>query len=238
MGESNPDWENSCLFALASLGDVNLFKHWLDKKINIDVEDEDGDTALHYAVRGGHIDIVIALLEAGAVISSNKKKRTALLDAYAFNQTKIANEITKVVIQRNSVKNLLQFQKSTKIDNPEQLVNNFIKYLRKKYLDRNIFTRFPAKHTRRANALITAARECISKKKFKEFDELLNNQLNLFKGVPANPISESIIHKRWSEELKNKPKDPKQSLFYKTLNTFVNIPSNLNNGSVRSVSHR
>jgi ankyrin repeat protein len=239
MPKSNLDWGNSCLFASADIGDVNLFEYWLEKKkLNIDVQDEDGDTPLHHAARRGHIDLVIELLKKGAVISPNKKKRTALLDAYAFKQTKIANEITKFVIQRNSVKNI-QIQKAIKVDNQEQqklepLVNDFIQYLRKNYLTRNIF-RFPARHTRRANALISAARFCSS---IKEFKDLLNNQLNLCKGNPANPISEHILDKRWSKVMENKYNDPNKSLYYKTIHTFVVERFSNNNVSNRNAFHR
>ena len=244
MGISNLDWENSCLFASADIGDVNLFEYWLHKKkLNIDAQDEDGDTPLHHAARRGHIDLVIRLLKRGAVISSNKKKHTALLDAYTNNHTKIATEITKFIIQRNSVKNIVQIQNCNKVDTREQqrlnlLVNDFIKCLRKNYLDRNIFIRLPAKHTERAKALIVAARRCGS---IKEFKGLLNNQLNLFKSTPARPLSKWIIDKRWSEVIKNKPLNVNKSQFYKTLNTFVieRFSNNtVNSRSIRSAFHR
>lgn len=32
MPKSNLDWGSSCLFALADIGDVNLFEYWVDKK--------------------------------------------------------------------------------------------------------------------------------------------------------------------------------------------------------------
>ncbi|MCH9754952.1 hypothetical protein A1D18_06505 [Candidatus Rickettsiella isopodorum] len=244
MISSNFNWENNSLFTLANIGDVQLFEYWLNKKkLNIDAQDEDGDTPLHYAAKRGHKDLVINLLNKGAIISSNKKKRTALQDAYACNQAKVAKEITKFVVQKNSVKNILQFQKSIKVGSQEKqeldrLANGFIQYLRKNYLDRNIFIRFSAKHTRRANLLIIAARRCST---IKEFKDLLNNQLNLFKGVPANSISKAILDKRWSEEIRNKPKDLNKSLFYKTITTFVVerlSNNNVNNRSIRDVSHR
>ena len=237
-------WENKCLFVLANIGDVSLFVYWLDKeKLNINDHDEDGNTFLHYAVRGGHIDLVIELLKRGAIISQNKKKRTALQDAYAFNQTEIANIITKFVIQRNSVKNIIQILHFNKVDTREQqrlnlLVNDFIKYLRKNYLDRNIFIRFPAKHNERAKALIAAAQRCSS---IKEFKDLLNNQLNLFKSTPTRPLPKGIIDKRWSEVIKNKPLNVNSSQFYKTLNTFVAerlCNNNIDNRSLRNVQHR
>ncbi len=62
--KENLDWQISFLFVLASLGDVNLFEYWLNKKnLNIDLQDDVGDTALHYAVKGGHIALVIFLLQ-------------------------------------------------------------------------------------------------------------------------------------------------------------------------------
>ncbi len=224
MGKSNLDWGSSCLFVVADIGDVDLFDYWANKGLNIDIQDEDGDTPLHYAARRGHIDLVNELLKRGALIRSNKKKRTALQDAYAFNQLEVAKEITKSITQKNSVKNILQFQKSTRTvnqekNNSDQFVNDFIRYLQKNYLDRNIFVRFPAKHNRRANALIIAARRCNSIKEFKNL--IVNNQLNLFKGVPASPISKSVIDKRWSEVIKNKPLNVNKSQFYKTINNFV-----------------
>ena len=243
MPKSNLDWGSSCLFASADIGDVNLFEYWLDKKkLNIDIQDEDGDTPLHHAASRGHVDLVIEMLKRGAVISLNKKKHTALQDAYALNHIKVAKEITKFIAQRNSVKNVLQFQKFIKLENQEQqklesLVNDFIQYMRKNYLARNIF-RFPAKHTRRANALIIAARYCVS---IKEFKDLLNNQLNLCKGNRPNPISEHIFDKRWSKVMENKYKDPNKSLFYKTISTFVAdrlANNNVNNIGVSSGFHR
>lgn len=259
MNISNLDWEDSSLFTLVSIGDVNLFKYWLDKKKrNINVKDENEDTPLHYAVRGGHIDIVIALLEKGAVISSNKKKQNPLDEAYALlleentvissnerkqntfkkvyasDYIKAAKEITKFIVKGNLV--IIDEEQRLLIS----LVNAFIEFLKKNYLDRNVLIRFPAKHTRRANALITAAERCISEKKISNFNELLNNQLNLLKGVSAKNIPENIIDKRWSERIRNKPKDPNSSLFYKTINTFVTERfSNIvvNNSRGRSTSH-
>jgi hypothetical protein len=46
--KGNDTWKKDVLFNLASLGDVALFDYWLSKKkLNIDIQDEDGDTALH-----------------------------------------------------------------------------------------------------------------------------------------------------------------------------------------------
>lgn len=222
--KDNDTWKKDVLFNLASLGDVALFDYWLSKKkLNIDIQDEDGDTALHYAAKRGNIDLITFLLKKGAIISLNKKRRTALLDAYTHNQTKIAKEITKFVIQRNTVRNIVQVQGLSKTDVQEQLktnqlINDCIRDIKKNYLARNIFSRFMARHNERARALILALPRCRS---IKEVNELINNQCNLLKGVPAKVLSNNLLSKRWSAEIKNKPKNIDKSCFYKTLNSLV-----------------
>ncbi|MEN9916484.1 MAG: hypothetical protein RLY40_416 [Pseudomonadota bacterium] len=185
--------ENDCLFALAKIGDV-IFEYWVNKKNikNINVQDQDGDTFLHLAARGGRKDLAVLLLSKGALLSLNKKKRSALQEAYDNKKTKVAREITKYVIQKNSayitnfmiqknsVKNLIRAQSSNTVNTKEPqslklLINDFIRHLRKSYLDRSIFRRFSAKHNERARALTIAARRCNS---VNEFKDLLNNQLN------------------------------------------------------------
>jgi|GEM_PF-1517139 hypothetical protein len=244
MLKSNLNWENNCLFAFANIGDVNLFEYWLDKqKLNIDAQDEEGDTPLHFAARGGHKDLTVMLLRKGALLSLNKKKRTALQDAYDSKKTKIAREITKYVIQKDSVKNIVQIQNlNKKVDMGKEqelklLINDFIKCLRKNYVDRNIFIRCRAKHNARAKALIVAALRCSS---VSEFKGLLDNQRNLFENTPTRSLFKEIIDRRWSEVLKNKPSNVKKSLFYNTLNTFVveRLSNNVDNRSFRNIHQR
>lgn len=213
MDKSNLNWENSRLFVLASLGDVNLFEYWIkNKNLNIDAQDEDGDTTLHYAVRGGHVGLVIFLLKKKVVIRCNKNQQSPLQLAYKFKQFKIAYEITQSIVKGENQTDRFECQKLN------LHVNDFIKHLNKNYLQRNIFLRFPAKHTERARALIVAVQKCGS---MKQFRDLLNNQLNLFKNTPVQPLPKRIIDGRWSKIIKNKPLDVNKSQFYKTVNTFV-----------------
>ena len=250
MINTNSVWDNHCLFALANIGDVNLFEYWMTvKNLNIDAQDHNGDTPLHWAAKGGHKDLVVMLLRKGALLSLNKKKQTALQEAYDDKKKipreisiEIAREITKHVIQKNSMKNI-QIKNLNKIDTEEEqklklLINDFLKYLRKNYLDRNIFMRFSAKHNERARALIIAVRRCNS---VNEFKNLLNNQLNLFNNVPKQSLSKGLIAERWSEIIKNKPINVNRSQFYKTLNIFVidKFSNNyVNNRDVRNVLYR
>lgn len=211
MKEENLDWQISFLFVLASLGDVNLFEYWLNKKnLNIDLQDDVGDTALHYAVKGGHIALVIFLLQNKATISWNKNKQSPLQLAYKLKQLNVVREIIKSIIEGKN-----------KIDEDQKLdlyIKDFIKYLKKNYLDRNIFYRFPAKHIKRANALINAVQNCSS---VKELKDLLNNQLNLFKNISIQTLPKRIIEERWSKVIKNRPSNVNNSRFYKTINSFV-----------------
>ena len=224
--KTEDDWKKRVLFILASLGDVALFEYWLSKERNegldFNVQDEDGDTALHYAARRGHIPLITYLLERQAVISLNKKSRTALLEAYTSNESGAVREIIKFTIQRNSMKNILQEKNYRKLDQREQqrtnqLINDCIKHIKKSYLNRCISSRLLAKHNERAMALIVALRYCRS---VKEVKKLINNQCNLFQGLATKPISRDLLDGRWSVRIKNKPKNLDKSCFYKTLTTL------------------
>lgn len=209
--KENLDWQISFLFVLASLGDVNLFEYWLNKKnLNIDLQDDVGDTALHYAVKGGHIALVIFLLQNKVTISWNKNKQSPLQLAYKLKQLNVVREIIKSIIEGKN-----QIDEDQKLD---LYIKDFIKYLKKNYLDRNIFYRFPAKHIKRANALINAVQNCSS---VKELKDLLNNQLNLFKNIFLPTLPKRIIEERWSKVIKNRPSNVNNSRFYKTINSFV-----------------
>jgi tyrosyl-tRNA synthetase len=220
--KTEDDWTNRALFTLASLGDVALFHYWLSKGLDLDAQDEDGDSALHYAARRGHIPLITYLLKRQAVISLNKKGRTALLEAYTFKKSDAVREIIKFIIQKNSIKNILQDQTHRKLDAREQqrinqLISDCIKHIKKSYLNRCILSRLLAKHNERAMALIAALRYCRS---VKEVRELINNQCNLFKGLPTKQISGGLLAQRWSAEIRNKPRNVDKSSFYKTLKTL------------------
>lgn len=216
------DWKNSVLFALANLGDVALFNHWVDKGLDIDAQDEGGDTALHYAARGGHNQIIVYLLERQAKITLNKKNRTPLFEAYANHRMETARIITKFSVEKNSVKNLIQLYNPSRINTFRQresvrFVNDCKNHINKNYLNRNIFSRVLARHNERAQALYIALGRCSS---VKEAKELIKNQCNLLKGLPSRPIAEYLLQNRWSKEIKNKPDNVEKSSFYKMLRTL------------------
>ncbi len=130
--------------------------------------------------------------------------------AYKLKQLNVVREIIKSIIEGKN-----QIDEDQKLD---LYIKDFIKYLKKNYLDRNIFYRFPAKHIKRANALINAVQNCSS---VKELKDLLNNQLNLFKNISLPTLPKRIIEERWSKVIKNRPSNVNNSRFYKTINSFV-----------------
>lgn len=213
------------LFYAAYLGKEKTIKYLLGEGVDIDTQDEGGDTTLHYAARKGHNHIITYLLEHRAKISLNKRNRTALLDAYANNRRETVKIITKFSLERNSVKSLLQ-TKLRKVDIEEQqetkqFLNDCKKHIKKNYLNRSVLSRILARHNERALALIIALGRCSS---IKEAKELITNQCNLLKGIPSRPIAEYLLQQRWSKQIKNKPNKVEKSSFYKMLRTLPEAP--------------
>jgi hypothetical protein len=59
----------------ASLGNLDYFRGTVD---NIDAKDTHGKTPLHYAAQGGHIDLVLLLLEKAAAVVDDEFKKKVL----------------------------------------------------------------------------------------------------------------------------------------------------------------
>lgn len=89
--------DNTATFfeAVARL-DIDKVKTYLrDKKVKINAQDEDGNTALHIAAASGHEDIVELLIENGAAIPrKNKKGETAVQLARKNKHKDLAKLIT------------------------------------------------------------------------------------------------------------------------------------------------
>ena len=69
------------LSAAAASGHLDVVKLFINKGAFVDLQDKDGDTALHYAVKGGHLEIVSELLALGASQLPNNLGLTPLLYA-------------------------------------------------------------------------------------------------------------------------------------------------------------
>ena len=213
------DSKKAALFQSAEFGYIDLIHHLLNKGIDIDEQDEEGNTVLHHAAKWGHSALVCYLLRRQAnVFIKNKKDRTALLEAYAGYHYVIAKKITLAIVAKSAVTSL----HSKKLDQTQEKFDKFIheckEHISKNYLNRGIFSRFMAKHTERAKVLRQALDRCTS---VQEAKGLIKNQRNLFeKGKPILSISSELLDNRWSTQLKNKPNKLSKSSFYKLLNTM------------------
>ena len=68
------------LSAAAASGHLDVVKLFINEGAFVDLQDEDGDTSLHYAVKGGHLEIVSVLLALGASQLPNNLGLTPLLN--------------------------------------------------------------------------------------------------------------------------------------------------------------
>ena len=84
------------LWAAAASGHLDVVKLFINKGAFVDLQDKDGDTALHYAVKGGHLEIVSELLALGASQLPNNLGLTPLL--YACDERFI--EMVEHIINR------------------------------------------------------------------------------------------------------------------------------------------
>jgi hypothetical protein len=211
------------LFQAAMFGNTKLLLSLLDKGLEVNCQDEEGDTLLHHAARWGHSELVDYLLVRHVSVSiKNKKGRTALLEAYTNNQPNIAKKITRHIAERYSAKLLGQTLQSKKLDQKQENLDNFIneckEHIQKNYLNRDVFSQLLARHNGRAKAVVQALGRCAS---IKEVKGLIKNQCDLFeKGKASVPIPANLLASRWSLELKNKPSNVIKSSFYKVLKTI------------------
>ncbi|RNJ52775.1 hypothetical protein D7B24_002884 [Verticillium nonalfalfae] len=79
------------IFEAAANGDIDIVKDWIDPRRRELRRDKDGNTALHFASRHGHDDIVELLLQSGSSPhSKNSKGETALHEAAKSNSVSVA----------------------------------------------------------------------------------------------------------------------------------------------------
>jgi ankyrin repeat protein len=217
------DSQKHALFQAAEFGDAQLVQYLLNKGLDIDSQDEEGDTPLHHAVRWGHNAVVTYLLRRRAsVFIKNKKGYTAILEAYATNHGQLATEMTCIVIEKKSIKSVCQSFQSKKKDPKKEklrtLINGCKEQIQKNYLNRSIVSRLMARHNERAKALTQALGRCTSDKDVKG---LIKNQCDLLeKGKSNQAISPNLLVSRWSTKIKNKPNNVSNSSFYKVLRTL------------------
>lgn len=103
---NDPDEQKMTMFHHAAFsGNIDVLKLLLSvgekQKINLDAEDVDGWTALHYASEKGHADVVALLLEEGANINAkDAMKKTPLILAAAGGK----EDVVKALLQHGASK--------------------------------------------------------------------------------------------------------------------------------------
>jgi len=106
------------IWASALEGDIHSIKRALKPRYevedhyDIDCVDERGCTALHYAVYGGHVDLVRLMLSAGAYVNALDNELASPLHYAAF---KINPFVASVLINKESDMNGLDLQNRTAI---------------------------------------------------------------------------------------------------------------------------
>ncbi len=191
-------------------------------------------------MRLGHNRLVTCLLRRQAsVFIKNRKGYTVTLEAYANNQGFLATQLTRLAIEKKSIKSVSQSFSSKKTDPKKEKLYNLIsgckEHIKRNYLNRGIFSRLMARHNERAKALIQALWFCAS---IKDVKGLIKNQCDLFeKGKSSQIIHPDLLAGRWSAKIKNKPSNVINSSFYKVLRTLPGQkPLPLAAGKQRQVS--
>ena len=81
------------IMAACECGHLSIVTYLINKGAFVDLQDTDGDTALHFAVEGGHLEIVSQLLSLGAPQLPNNQGLTPLLYACDFRSIEIVEHI-------------------------------------------------------------------------------------------------------------------------------------------------
>lgn len=115
------------------------FQHWVYLAHNIDIQNENGITALMFASRNGNIDMVNTLIGYGANLNiQNHRNETALIDAIVYGHAHIMLNLIRRgadvhIISDNSMTAIDHYNQSNnvairnviiRVDNVNQNINN------------------------------------------------------------------------------------------------------------------
>lgn len=113
----------------AYYSDIPLLKTLLDRKLNVNMPDAEGDTPLHYALGVGRADVVALLLEKGAQVNMpNQEGTTPLMlaagDNHSVNTRAFLDRDAEVNAQNNKGETALMFAaRNGRLDNVRLLLS-------------------------------------------------------------------------------------------------------------------
>ncbi len=113
MSNSNRDI-NAKLFQAVKKGDINEVRRLISEEANVNAEDDDEKTPLHFAAENGHEEEVKALLNKGANVNATDNKEETPFDL-------TTNEKIKTLLQNTA--ELLKVAKSGDIQKVNSLIN-------------------------------------------------------------------------------------------------------------------
>ncbi len=113
MSNSNRDI-NAKLFQAVKKGDINEVRRLISEEANVNAEDDDEKTPLHFAAENGHEEVVKALLNKGANVNATDNKEETPFDL-------TTNEKIKTLLQNTA--ELLKVAKSGDIQKVNSLIN-------------------------------------------------------------------------------------------------------------------
>jgi len=100
---SNKSMSDNMIYAVKE-GQTNTVKRLLEKGVNVDLKDKDGDTLLISAIRRGHLDVAKVLIDSGADLEYHEKRNswTPLIIAASWGYIDIVNKLIEHKADLNS----------------------------------------------------------------------------------------------------------------------------------------
>nr|WP_255424128.1 ankyrin repeat domain-containing protein [Wolbachia endosymbiont of Pentalonia nigronervosa] len=88
----------------AANGYIEVVKYLIKQGADVNAQDKDGKTALHYAAANGHVDAVKCLIEQGVEVNAaeSKNRRTALHYAVANGSLELLRYLLENLLEKGS----------------------------------------------------------------------------------------------------------------------------------------
>ena len=97
--------DSSCLMLAACHGDLNICEMLLNHNAPVNYEDDEGDNALYYAVRNGHLDVFNFLVRSGANIKNDSQGDSLLISAVYHQHSRLIKPLVDAGVDINQKAN-------------------------------------------------------------------------------------------------------------------------------------